>query len=54
MPIWSRCPVFSIAFGDADWDELEAIGSGNARVFDGRDHLAEAFRAVDTIDEAAF
>ncbi|NLL65460.1 MAG: VWA domain-containing protein [Clostridiaceae bacterium] len=40
-------PVFSIAFGDADWDELEAIAEvSNARVFDGRDHLAEAFRAV--------
>ena len=40
-------PVFTIAFGDADWDELERMSEvTNGRTFDGRDHLAEAFRAV--------
>lgn len=40
-------PVFSIMFGDADATQLEALAQyTNARVFDGRENLTEAFRAV--------
>lgn len=40
-------PVFSIMFGDADESQLKEVAEyTNARVFDGRDSLAEAFRAV--------
>ena len=37
-------PVFSIMFGDADETQLEE--HTNARVFDGRENLTEAFRSV--------
>ena len=40
-------PIFSIMFGDADSSQLEALAElTNARVFDGRDDLIGAFRAV--------
>ena len=40
-------PVFSIMFGDADETQLEDLAEyTNARVFDGRDNLTEAFRSV--------
>ncbi len=40
-------PVFSIMFGDADPDQLEQLAEmTNARVFDGRENLTEAFRSV--------
>lgn len=40
-------PVFSIMFGDADPDQLETLAEvTNARVFDGRENLTEAFRSV--------
>ncbi len=40
-------PVFSIMFGDADEDQLEELAQyTNARVFDGRDNLTEAFQTV--------
>lgn len=40
-------PVFSIMFGDADSRQLEEIAEfTNARVFDGRHNLIEAFRKV--------
>lgn len=40
-------PVFSIMFGDADASQLEELAKRtNARVFDGRKNLTEAFRSV--------
>ena len=40
-------PVFSILFGEAQEDQLEEIADyTNARVFDGRTNLVEAFRSV--------
>ena len=40
-------PVFSIMFGDADETQLEDLAEyTNARVFDGRENLTEAFRSV--------
>ena len=40
-------PVFSIMFGDADETQLEELAEyTNARVFDGRENLTEAFRSV--------
>ena len=40
-------PVFSIMFGDADPEQLEQLAEyTNARVFDGRTNLTEAFRQV--------
>ena len=40
-------PVFSIMFGDADETQLEDLAEyTNARVFDGRENLTEAFQSV--------
>ena len=40
-------PVFSIMFGDADETQLEELAQyTNARVFDGRENLTDAFRSV--------
>lgn len=40
-------PVFSIMFGDADSHQLNELAEmTNARVFDGRENLTEAFRKV--------
>ena len=40
-------PVFSIMFGDADPEQLEELAAAtNARVFDGREDLIDAFRKV--------
>ena len=40
-------PFFSIMFGDADETQLEELARyTNARVFDGRENLTEAFRSV--------
>ena len=40
-------PIFSIMFGDADETQLEELAAcTNARVFDGRENLTEAFRSV--------
>lgn len=40
-------PVFSILYGDADESQLQEIADlTNARVFDGRDSLTDAFRKV--------
>ena len=40
-------PVFAIAFGDADYGQLEEIAElTGARVFDGTKNLSEAFRSV--------
>jgi Ca-activated chloride channel family protein len=40
-------PVFGITFGDADKTQLDALAKAtSARVFDGRDDLVSAFRAV--------
>jgi len=40
-------PIFSIKFGDSADDQLDMIASlTNARVFDGRENLIEAFRSV--------
>ena len=40
-------PVFSIMFGDADPEQLEQLAEAtNARVFDGREELIDAFRKV--------
>ena len=40
-------PIFSIMFGDADESQLEELAEySNARVFDGRENLTEAFRSV--------
>ena len=43
----TRVPVFSIMFGEADETQLEELAQyTNARVFDGRENLTEAFRSV--------
>ena len=43
----AEVPVFSIMFGEADETQLEQLASyTNARVFDGRENLTEAFRSV--------
>lgn len=43
----TEVPVFSIMFGEADETQLEQLASyTNARVFDGRENLTEAFRSV--------
>ena len=43
----TEVPVFSIMFGDADETQLEELAQyTNARVFDGRENLTEAFRSV--------
>ena len=43
----SEVPVFSIMFGDADESQLQELAEyTNARVFDGRENLTEAFRSV--------
>ena len=43
----AEIPVFSIMFGDADESQLEELAQyTNARVFDGRENLTEAFRTV--------
>ena len=40
-------PIFSIMFGDADETQLEDIANlTNAKVFDGRTNLLEAFKQV--------
>ena len=40
-------PIFSIMFDDADESQLEELAEySNARVFDGRENLTEAFRSV--------
>ena len=40
-------PIFSIMFGDADKTQLEDIANlTNAKVFDGRTNLLEAFKQV--------
>ncbi len=45
--IGEEIPVFSIMFGDADETQLEELAEyTNARVFDGRENLTEAFRSV--------
>ena len=42
-----KVPVFSIMFGEADEAQLEELAEyTNARVFDGRENLTEAFRSV--------
>ena len=39
-------PVFSIMFGDADETQLQQMADyTNARIFDGRENLTEAFRS---------
>ena len=46
-PLGMDIPVFSIMFGDADETQLEELARlTNARVFDGRENLTEAFRSV--------
>ena len=43
----TEVPVFSIMFGDADETQLQQLADyTNARVFDGRENLTEAFRSV--------
>ncbi len=43
----AEVPVFSIMFGDADETQLQELAEyTNARVFDGRENLTEAFRSV--------
>ncbi len=43
----AEIPVFSIMFGEADETQLEELALyTNARVFDGRENLTEAFRSV--------
>ena len=43
----AEIPVFSIMFGEADATQLEELAKyTNARVFDGREDLTEAFRSV--------
>lgn len=43
----AKVPVFSIMFGDADETQLQQLADyTNARVFDGRENLTEAFRSV--------
>lgn len=43
----NNVPVFSIMFGDANETQLQKVAEyTNARVFDGRENLTEAFRAV--------
>ena len=43
----AEVPVFSIMFGDADETQLQQLADyTNARVFDGRENLTEAFRSV--------
>lgn len=43
----AKVPVFSIMFGDADETQLKQLADyTNARVFDGRENLTEAFRSV--------
>ena len=43
----ANIPVFSIMFGDADESQLQKVAEyTNARVFDGREDLTEAFRSV--------
>ena len=40
-------PIYSIAFGDADYDQLEKMASlSNGKVFNGRSSLVEAFKTV--------
>ena len=40
-------PIYSITFGDADESQLEEIAElTNAKVFDGREDLVEAFKEV--------
>ena len=40
-------PIFSIMFGDADPEQLDELAAAtNARVFDGREDLIDAFRKV--------
>lgn len=47
MELGAEIPVFSIMFGDADETQLEELANyTNARVFDGRENLTEAFRSV--------
>lgn len=42
-----QTPVFGVTFGDADEDQLESVARlTRARVFDGGDNLAEAFRST--------
>ena len=43
----TEVPVFSIMFGDADETQLQQMADyTNARIFDGREKLTEAFRSV--------
>lgn len=43
----TEVPVFSIMFGDADETQLQQMADyTNARIFDGRENLTEAFRSV--------
>ena len=45
--ITPRVPIFGITFGDADKTQLDSIANAtSARVFDGRNDLAGAFRAA--------
>ena len=40
-------PIVSIMFGDADPEQLDELAAAtNARVFDGREDLIDAFRKV--------
>ena len=40
-------PVYSIMFGDAEWEQLDDVAElTNAKVFDGRTDLLEAFKEV--------
>ena len=40
-------PVYSIAFGDANYDQLEKMASlSNGKVFNGKNSLVEAFKMV--------
>lgn len=45
--IQSDIPIYSITFGDASYDELNAIANlSNAKVFDGKKDLLKAFKEV--------
>jgi Ca-activated chloride channel family protein len=45
--ITPHVPIFGITFGDADKSQLDTVANAtSARVFDGRDDLAGAFRAA--------
>ncbi len=40
-------PIYSITFGDADYNQLDKMAKlSNGKVFDGRNNLVEAFKTV--------